>query len=543
MESTKRYISLRLPFARMRVTGLAILIFILCSASIVSYADRVTLNAPSFLKSPIRDRQPLMPDSIAFSRNAEEIQIPDIGAIDRFENFGFSNLKKVSFGNIDYVPGGLFQDNETIEEIEFNGIVGHFDCVMAVNCPKLRKIVFHGPVSSTGGPAFAHNCPKLESVVFEGPVTEFGLGLSPGSLCPKLDRYVVNSTFLSVFNDSLTPKATMEQLQAHPSIVAGLERTARWQEEVLRAKDSEVMRKIAYEDAKVLLPVLRQLKSDKADGLQNAMEYAWNLGDDVKSELEILKESPEYCFDTIRKPAFSYANPSDSLLCMTRERFNLDSIAGSGDDISRIKNLLYWIHDNITHDGGNRLAPGPRNLRNTFDSAKRDSCGYNCRALAICLAEALLAEGIPARYITCESKAWDSDSDCHVICVAWSESLEKWIWVDPTFAAYVTDENGLLLHPGEVRHRLQHDMPLILNEDANWNNRFKQTKERYLYEYMAKNLYIMSANTLNQAEPEGETAHPIGTVAAIVPLGSNYTNAQIITTDDEWFWQPPSDTK
>lgn len=123
--------------------------------------------------------------------------------------------------------------------------------------------------------------------------------------------------------------------------------------------------------------------------------------------------------------------------------------------------------------------------------------------------------------------------------MAWSESLGKWIWVDPTFAAYVTDENGLLLHPGEVRYRLQHDMPLILNDDANWNNRYQQDKDHYLNEYMAKNLYIMSANTLNQAEPEGETSHSTGRDAAIVPIDNNYTNAHIITTDYEWFWQAP----
>ena len=159
--------------------------------------------------------------------------------------------------------------------------------------------------------------------------------------------------------------------------------------------------------------------------------------------------------------------------------------------------------------------------------------------MAICLTEALLAEGIPARYITCESKKWDSDNDCHVICVAWSESLGKWIWVDPTFAAYITDENGVLLHPGEVRYRLQRDMPLFLNDDANWNNMYAESKEEYLDEYMAKNLYIMSANILNQAEPEGETTHTVGKVAALVPTGSIYDNAHIITTDDEWFWMAP----
>ena len=529
-----------------RITMIRQFIFftlILFSASVLSNAQNVVIKSPEYFRSPIRDGYELFPDSLVYPRNAESIHIPDIGMIGRFEDYGFTNLKKVSFGNIDYMPGGLFRNNNTIEEIEFNGFIGHFDCSLVSNCPSLRKIVFHGPVSSTGGPGFAHNCPQLDSVIFEGAVVNFGLGLFPEQLCPRLANYTNRGAFLSVYNDSLTPTATIEQLRNNPRLISDLERIAEWQAEVLTATNSGWMRAWQYQNAKILLPVLEQLNSGKFVVLKGAMEHALNLGDDVKTDLEILKESPAYRRDTVPKPEFVYSQPSDSLLSLSRERFNLDSIAGNGDDISRIKNLLYWVHNNIPHDGSNGLALGARNLRNTYDCSKRDSCGYNCRALAICLTEALLAEGIPARYITCESKKWDTDNDCHVICAAWSKTLGKWIWVDPTFAAYVTDENGLLLHPGEVRYRLQHDLPLVLNEDANWNNLSKQDKEYYLDEYMAKNLYIMSANTLNQAEPEGETSHPVGKVAAVVPINSNYDNAHIITTDDEWFWSAPNQVK
>lgn len=277
------------------------------------------------------------------------------------------------------------------------------------------------------------------------------------------------------------------------------------------------------------------LKKQSSEGATAEKEYAWE-----PTKLDILKESPAYAGDMTIKEKFEYASPDDSLLARAREEFNLDSIAGNGNDVSKIKNLLYWIHDNIAHNGSNGFPEGARSLSNIYNAAKSNNCGYNCRALAICLTEALLAEGIPSRYITCESKEWDTDSDCHVICVAWSSSLNKWIWVDPSFAAYVTDENGLLLHPGEVRYRLQHNLPLVLNEDANWNHQNLQTKENYLETYMAKNLYILSANMLNQAEPEGISNHHQGNHAALVPQGSNYTNAAVISTDEKWFWQAPA---
>lgn len=81
--------------------------------------------------------------------------------------------------------------------------------------------------------------------------------------------------------------------------------------------------------------------------MKAAMNYAWSLWDEVKTKLDILKESPKYNSEPPFDMAFRYGEPSDRMLRMTRKKFNLDKIAGKGDDISRIKNLLYWVHDNI----------------------------------------------------------------------------------------------------------------------------------------------------------------------------------------------------
>ena len=503
-------------------------------------AENIVIKAPDYFTDPIRDGHSLFPDSLVLSTDAEEIVIPDVGIFGRLNEYGkFPNLRKITFGNLDYVPGGLLRNLPNLEEVVFDGMVGHFDCTLISDCPKLKTIIFRGPVSSTGGPGFLYNLPSLEKVIFESVVVNLGIDYKPLHFCPMLHSITNNGAFLKVYNENLTPSAKIEQLKDNPKLIADMERVARWQSEVLRARNSDWMRKWQYRAAGILQPVLAELGSPEADKLKKSMEYAWNLGDAVKNELEILKESPDYAPDPTMNIHFRFAAPSDSLLTSSRERFNLDSIAGNGDDISRIKNLMYWVHNNITHDGSNGLAPGPRNLRNTYDSARRDTCGYNCRALAICLTEALLAEGIPARYITCIPKAWDKDQDCHVICVAWSDSLAKWIWVDPTFAAFITDENGLLLHPGEVRYRMQHGLPVVMNKDANWNNRWTQEQEEYIDYYMAKNLYILETNTFNQAEPEGKSNHKQGVHVALVPQGYNYPNSDYTTTDENWFWQSP----
>jgi hypothetical protein len=123
---------------------------------------------------------------------------------------------------------------------------------------------------------------------------------------------------------------------------------------------------------------------------------------------------------------------------------------------------------------------------------KNEKRGLNCRGLAITLNECYLSMGIKSRYVTCLPKdSLGIDNDCHVINMVYSNQAKKWLWIDPTFDAYVMNEKGELLSIEEVRERIVNDKPLILNPEANWNHQNSQTKEYYLYNYMAKNLYML----------------------------------------------------
>ena len=77
--------------------------------------------------------------------------------------------------------------------------------------------------------------------------------------------------------------------------------------------------------------------------------------------------------------------------------------------------------------------------------------------------------------------------DCHVINSVYSNTLHKWIWMDPTFAAFMMDEDFNLLSIEEVRDRFKDGRTVRLNDDANWNGR-KESQETY-FNYMSKNLY------------------------------------------------------
>ena len=183
---------------------------------------------------------------------------------------------------------------------------------------------------------------------------------------------------------------------------------------------------------------------------------------------------------------FKYMSHNNPDLVHLREHFKLDSVAGAGDEISKIKNLLHWVHNIVQHDGSSNN-PEVKNTIAMVELCHKENRGVNCRMMAQMLTEVYLAMGFKARFVTCLPH--DLVSDCHVITTVYSCTLNKWLWVDPTFEAYVMDENGVMLSIAEVRERLRTDKPLQINDNANWNNRSKQTKEHYLDHYMAKNLY------------------------------------------------------
>lgn len=235
--------------------------------------------------------------------------------------------------------------------------------------------------------------------------------------------------------------------------------------------------------------------------------------------LSILKRAGKYNLSDNRDiPKFTYQASDNPNLLALRQGFNLDSIAGQGSDVLQILNLLHWIHDLVPHDGMNGN-PEVKNAMSMINVCKKDNRGLNCRGLALVLNECYLSMGIKSRVVTCLPKdSLKIDQDCHVINSVYSESLKKWLWIDPTFDAYVMNEKGELLSIEEVRERLISDKPLILNPDANWNNQSTQTKENYLENYMAKNLYILECHSSSEYNMETSSEGKTFNYIKLLPL-------------------------
>lgn len=243
------------------------------------------------------------------------------------------------------------------------------------------------------------------------------------------------------------------------------------------------------------------------------------------SRLDILKAAKSY--NTADKrfiPNFSYQSADNPNLVKTREYLKLDSIAGKGSELSKIFNLMHWVHNLIKHDGSS-YNPSSKNAVDLIKVCKAENRGVNCRMLATILNECYLSMGIKSRYITCMPKETKFD-DCHVINMVYSSDLGKWIWIDPTFDAYVMDEKGNLLGIQEVRERLIKGQPLVLNADANWNRETLQTKVDYLDNYMAKNLYRLETPLVSEFDTETQKSGKEVIFVELLPLDGIEQNPQ-----------------
>jgi hypothetical protein len=141
-----------------------------------------------------------------------------------------------------------------------------------------------------------------------------------------------------------------------------------------------------------------------------------------------------------------------------------------------------------------------------------------------------------------------------VIDIVYSDSLKKWLWMDPTFDGYMMNENGDLLSIEEVRDRIIHDKPLIINPDMNWNRQVSETKQYYLYHYMAKNLYMLECPVNSEYDMETRATGKTIAYIKLLPLDyfdqsktltsstskdTKFTIQTYMTNNSELFWQKP----
>jgi hypothetical protein len=115
-------------------------------------------------------------------------------------------------------------------------------------------------------------------------------------------------------------------------------------------------------------------------------------------------------------PPFTYQSSNHSQLAALRANYKLDSIAGFGNEESRILNLLHWVHNTIRHEGQKESGINEVNAAAILSAVQQKGVGVSCGELATVLNECYLAMGWVSRKIYCiPLDSTKTDQDSHVI--------------------------------------------------------------------------------------------------------------------------------
>jgi hypothetical protein len=196
-----------------------------------------------------------------------------------------------------------------------------------------------------------------------------------------------------------------------------------------------------------------------------------------------------------------------------REAYKLDQIAGTGDEFSKATRLMNWIREHIGYkpDIASALPEVARSLpmnakgllEYSFD--KGESKGISCYMHAVVMTEACLAIGVKCRIVSLNPLN-PFDYDNHLLKIVWSTSRSKWVMVDPSYNAYVSDEKGQLLNPWEIRDLLCRQKNLVCNDELVFYGK-KQDSQGYL-RYLAKNLVYLHSPTVNSFDSTTTAKQP-----------------------------------
>jgi hypothetical protein len=261
---------------------------------------------------------------------------------------------------------------------------------------------------------------------------------------------------------------------------------------------------LSQNKVKITNKIQKYIDAKQAKSLKEFILNSGNLISDQtnidENYIEILRNHSQYSnTDYSSIPDFTYESDSCSDLVKLREKYTLDSIAGSGDEFEKQKNLLKWVNRFIKHNAKLPL-PTLANTDTLFKTGLKD--GANCGGLAILLNSVYLSMGYKSRFITCLNND-TVFNDPHSLTIVFSSNFNKWILMDPTYCAFFSDEKSIPLSIEEIRDRFINGLKIKLNDDFNLNSISisKSTNEiNHYYNYIARNMFRFIAPVQSKFE-------------------------------------------
>ncbi len=204
--------------------------------------------------------------------------------------------------------------------------------------------------------------------------------------------------------------------------------------------------------------------------------------------LNLLKEYPGFSAKFGQEQTdvkFYQSGLDDPNLISLREKYDLDSVAGSGSEPERIINLMRWVHQ-LTKHSHNPSIPDQRNALNLIHLCQTENKKLNCWLYATILNDVYLSMGFASRIIHLYPRK-QNPKESHVINAVYSNDLNKWVFMDPDMRGYFMDEQGQLLGVQEIRQRMISGDPLIVSDDiVPWARRLGKNFYKW---YISKNIF------------------------------------------------------
>ncbi len=464
----------------------------------------------------------------------ETIILKNVPVVASTATMGLPGVKKLIIQNAGILEHGAVFSMDDLEELEILGSVGHLHNVFTHSCPKLKKITINANVFTTDNFLIFPYCEHLHEISIQGVL--------PANLAHVTDDWdnaweashkeIPTKFPFDNYRTTIATKTEEEREEIKQTLLA----TSKWVKKVY-GHDKYIDYAIGIGGIEMWSFISDIFNSwNRAYKLR---KIGWKYSNEKESPtvLSLKLSRPYHQDDKCGDIRFRYASVNATIFENFRRRFHLWKVAGKGRDIDKMIRICRWIHECIPHKG-DAIPKVIPNLGALMDATHRIGKPGNCLIQAICLCEALLSIGFKARYI----KGYQRDSrsrNYHVFVSAWSHSLKKWIFLDPTYGAYVMDLSGQMLSPTEIRNNLINDIPMQVNEEADYNGN-KEMAKVYLKEFLAGNMYYLVSNTISRDSTEKYGRNNEGEWIVLAPTGeeSLHDFGKVIT-DEAVFWQPP----
>lgn len=220
-----------------------------------------------------------------------------------------------------------------------------------------------------------------------------------------------------------------------------------------------------------------------------------------------------------KKYCFKYQSSNDNNLMMLRKKYNLNTIAGEGNEFQKQCCLMKWIGEKLESKIKSINSTNLTNCIDIIEAVSKNKTQVNCFMYSIALNEVYLSMGYQSRVIRCLPMDLRYD-DNHCVTLVYSNYFNKWIVMDPAMQLYYLDSSGIPMSMLEMRLRL-------IQQKKIWMPKMKKSEIEIVTHYWLKNAFRFECNLVSEYDMYGDKKDR--TIIALNPQNYNISDKLILT--------------